>query len=86
MRQQGIKPANGTKGCILHVGGSYWVFRVYKEGGDFKDYDLLHSDLFVIIDDEDSAFYEEGDRQSLDHSPETLGYYYDQEADSRKVR
>lgn len=73
MIQSKIRPAKGTKGCLLHIGLKNWVFRVYNEDHSFKDYDLLHSDLFVTIDDEDSAFYEDGNDLRLDHSPDTLG-------------
>lgn len=67
------KPANGTMGFLIPVGNNY-MFRVYGEGTSFKDYDLRHSDLCVIIHDEDSAFYEDKHGVRLDHSPDTLGY------------
>jgi hypothetical protein len=67
-----IKSANGATGCLLRVGFSEFVFRVYEDGS-FKDYDLIHSDLQFTICDPDAAFYEDGDNLKLDHSPETLG-------------
>lgn len=69
-----MKPisANGIKGCILPI-GNLWVFRVYDEGGNFTDYDIHHSDLQVVIADEDAYFYEKNGKIYLDHAPNTLG-------------
>ena len=67
-----IKSANGATGCLLRVGFSEFVFRVYEDGS-FKDYDLIHSDLQFTICDPDATFYEDGERLTLDHNPETLG-------------
>lgn len=64
--------ATGTTGFLCYnIDGSYF-FRVYSENG-FKDYDLVHSDLKVTIEDDDAYFYEASDYAILDHSPETLG-------------
>jgi len=50
------------------------MLRVYtKNHKSFVDYELHHSDLSVIIDDEDAYFYQHKDRMILDHSPATLG-------------
>lgn len=68
-----ITSANGATGCLLRVGFSEWVFRVYEDGAGFKDYDLHHSDLQFTICDPDASFYEDGERLTLDHNPETLG-------------
>lgn len=69
-----VTPAVGTRGHLLYLHGhNYFVFRVYTEGHGFKDYDIRHSDLCVIINDEDAHFYEGHNRMILDHSPETLG-------------
>ena len=68
-----IMPANGTKGQILRVGFSEWVFRVYDSEHNFIDYDLHHSDLCVTITDEDAFFYKKNGVDCLDHSPKTLG-------------
>lgn len=67
------KPADGTKGILLRVDFDKWVFRVYKENNYFIDYDLLHSDLQVTIDDKESTFYSDDKGNRLDHTPETLG-------------
>ena len=68
-----MQSADGVTGIIIHSGGHYW-FRVYEDLGEFKDYNLAHSDLSVTINDSDATFYEyENGTMSLDHSPETLG-------------
>ena len=63
--------ANKKSGCLLYAAGNFY-FRVYDEEG-FKDYKILHSDLFVTINDVDAYFYEKPDGLVLDHSPQTLG-------------
>jgi hypothetical protein len=68
-----IIPAKGTKGCLIHTGNNNYVFRVYDNGHNFIDYDLLHSDLFVTIDDDDATFYRNEFGDTLDHAPATLG-------------
>jgi hypothetical protein len=71
-----MKPisANGVTGHLLYTGGpTKYVFRVYKDDGNFIDYDLHHSDLCVTITDEDAVFYSSDDSNILDHSPDTLG-------------
>lgn len=70
-----VKSANGVSGHLLYIhGASTSVFRVYGRNGDFIDYDILHSDLHVTIDDADAAFYSlDSGRAVLDHCPETLG-------------
>jgi len=72
-----IKSANGVRGCLLnpyHKEGG-WTFRVYDyENHTHTDYDLCHSDLFVMIDDADAFFYKDSNGPNLlDHSPATLG-------------
>jgi hypothetical protein len=65
--------ADGVEGHLLYTGTGQYVFRVYTDGGEFTDYDLLHSDLCVTITDEDAVFYSSDDSNILDHSPDTLG-------------
>ena len=69
-----VKPAAGTKGILCRsIDGGYFL-RVTQTDGDYKDYDLRHSDLSITIDlDEEAAFYEAGETLTLDHAPETLG-------------
>lgn len=67
-----IRSANGITGCLL-LGGTTPIFRVYDyENQTFADYDILHSDLFVTINDEDAELYI-GKYNAIDHSRETLG-------------
>jgi hypothetical protein len=68
------KSANGVRGHLLyiHSDGKY-VFRVYDAEHNFVDYDLLHSDLCVTINDEDAYFYRDEWKDVLDHAPNTLG-------------
>ena len=69
------KPAKGTRGFIMRsaVGDGHF-FRVYDHNHNFKDYDILHFDLEVVILEDDATFYETENRNYLDHSPLTYGY------------
>jgi len=63
------KPAKGTKGYLIYTMNDEYVFRVYKEDHSFIDYDILHCDLELTINDDDATFYEyEDGRNILDHS------------------
>ncbi|HEU0203591.1 MAG TPA: hypothetical protein VFR86_24540 [Burkholderiaceae bacterium] len=68
------RPAAGIKGFLLRgVDGKYF-FRVYRDAGEFIDYELRHDDLEVTVSvDALASFYEIGERRILDHSPEVLG-------------
>jgi hypothetical protein len=69
------KSANGVRGHLLYIhGDNKYVFRVYDAEHNFVDYDLLHCDLCVTIDDEDAYFYRDEWKDVLDHSPATLGH------------
>ena len=68
-----IKPAKGKKGFLIWCGGEKYVFRIYDKDGTFIDYDLMHSDCEIIINDDDGYLYTDPQGNSLDHSPETLG-------------
>jgi hypothetical protein len=73
-----IKSANGVSGHLIRTMGGKYFFRVYTEKTfSFKDYELLHSDLYVTIDDEDATLYEDGETLLLDHNPATLGVKYE---------
>ena len=66
--------ANGVVGDLIYCHATKeYVFRVYDANHDFKDYDIVHSDMRVKIIDADAFFYEENGVQHLDHSPATLG-------------
>lgn len=68
------KSANGVRGHLLYIhGDGKYVFRVYDANHNFVDYDLLHNDLCVTIDDADAYFYRDEYSDVLDHAPATLG-------------
>jgi hypothetical protein len=70
-----IKNAVGARGFVLDTLDGP-VFRVYHKDNSFTDYDLRHSDLEVIIVDEDAFFYPDStgkDGGTLDYSPATQG-------------
>ena len=76
--QMKVKSADGVSGHLIRSAGGKYFFRVYtEETFSFKDYELIHSDLYVTIDDEDATFYEDGDTLLLDHNPATLGVKYE---------
>jgi hypothetical protein len=68
------RPAQGTTGCLIysHALRTYF-FRVYDSANNFVDYDLLHCDLQVTIDDVDAYFYQDSNGAFLDHAPATMG-------------
>ncbi len=68
-----IKCADGVEGLLIADMFGEIFFRVYHSPGVFTDYKYRHSDMSVVIKDEDAYFYSDGDRHILDHSPETLG-------------
>jgi hypothetical protein len=72
--QPQCRPAKGTTGCLIysHARREYF-FRVYDTDGNFVDYDLLHCDLQVTVDDADAYFYQDSRCAVLDHAPATLG-------------
>jgi hypothetical protein len=68
-----IKPAKGLRGHLIYSGDGDYYFRVYDKDHNFVDYVVRHSDLTVIIDDDDATLYEDEFSTILDHSPATLG-------------
>jgi hypothetical protein len=68
-----VKSANGVTGMIIRTSWTEYVFRVVNDDDSYTDYDILHSDLIVTIDDPDAYFYTNEHRSVLDHSPETYG-------------
>lgn len=72
-----IKSANGLACCLIYCGDGQYRIRAYGEHklGMFEDYDILISDLFFSINDEDAHVYvdEVTGRKFIDHNPETLG-------------
>lgn len=68
-----VHSANKVKGTLIKSFDNKYYFRVYSDDG-FKDYVIGHSDLQIIIDDEDAEFYEyDTGNLYLDHSRKTLG-------------
>lgn len=66
-------PASGKNGVIIRSLGTFF-FRVYHADHTFTDYEIRHDDLSLIIDQDSlAAFYTDGQRHVLDHSPEVLG-------------
>ncbi|MCW2601812.1 MAG: hypothetical protein JWM02_3641 [Frankiales bacterium] len=66
--------AAGVKGVLLRSPSGPMIFRVYRDGHEFTDYEIRHDELAVTIDPEELAmFYRDGDRDVLDHRPEVLG-------------
>ena len=67
------KPAKGVKGYIMRGadidGNRFYFFRVYDEEHNFKDYDILHFDLEIVILEDDATFYESETTKVLDHAP-----------------
>jgi hypothetical protein len=68
-----IKPAKGMCGHLIYSGNGDYYFRVYDKDHNFVDYAVRHSDLTVIIDDDDAVLYNDEIGARLDHSPATLG-------------
>ena len=71
-------PATGASGCLIRssIDGA-WYFRVYtsNDNSTFDDYELIHLDLAITVDDECAAFYADGDGNLwLDYDPQTYGY------------
>lgn len=65
------KSANGVEGHLIYTQNGKYIFRVYDADHNFVDYALQHSDLCIIINDEDAYFYL---NSVLDHAPATLGH------------
>lgn len=67
--------AKGLAGHLQWSGENYY-FRVYNENGSFKDYNIMHCDLEVTINDSDAFLYPTPQGLwdgVLDHSPSTHG-------------
>ena len=71
------KSANGTKGMLLRTNSpKKFFFRIYHDVATFDDYQILHDDLSVTIDEDSLAsFYEnEAGDKFFDHSPKVFGW------------
>jgi hypothetical protein len=67
------KSAKGLRGHLIYSGDGDYYFRVYDKDHNFVDYAIRHSDLTVIIDDDDAVLYDDEFSARLDHSPATFG-------------
>jgi hypothetical protein len=67
------KSATGADGCLIRGHDGTYYFRVYDADHNFRDYDLMHSDLSITITDPDAFFYTDEYSDRLDHAPATLG-------------
>lgn len=70
-------PAKGVRGCLIReclFDGSVGklIFRVYSEDKKtFRDYDIIHDDVWIMIDDNTAALFngkEDADTNHLDYS------------------
>jgi len=70
-----LTSAKGTKGCLIATMGGKFMFRVYNKNYEFKDYDIHHFDMNIVIDDEDAFFHVNTDtgKSWIDYSAPTLG-------------
>ena len=59
--------AKGLKGFLIRTLDNEFVFRVYHEDHSFTDYDILHYDLEVEIIGDDSAVFNDGERNWIDY-------------------
>ena len=66
-------PAQVVQGHLIYTVDGKYMFRVYADDFTFVDYELLHSDLLITINDEDATLYSDEFGNGLDHNPETLG-------------
>lgn len=76
-KAKNIRSANGLRGTLIAINGDV-SFRVYDEQDKsrFTDYSIAHSNLEIMIQDDDAYIYESQEDDSdpiIDHSPQTLG-------------
>ena len=74
-----MESAKGLKGFLLSFDGEC-TFRVYHDEKDedgitkFTDYEIIHPDLQITIDDDDAFIYKREDGEPYIYvSPKTLG-------------
>ena len=67
-----IKSAKGIKG-VLCVSTGFTFLRVTNEDNTYTDYDIIHYDMNITIDDDDAHIYKNDGEYYIDYSPETLG-------------
>jgi hypothetical protein len=74
MKKEKRTSATGAHGVVFQSmdGKTLW-FRVYGKDFEFKDYEVVHSDLSVRITDHDADLVEVDGKLYLDHTKSTLG-------------
>jgi hypothetical protein len=68
------RAAVGTKGFIMRSADGSHFFRVYNDGGEFIDYDIMHYDMEVQILEDSAVFINKGENNYIDYSAKVLGY------------
>ncbi len=69
-----VENAAGVTGVLIKLINGGYAFRVYHENKKFTDYEINHDDLPIKIEsDALASFYSNGEKHSLDHSPEVFG-------------
>ncbi len=68
-----VTSATGMRGVLCMGADGKVFFRQYGADGSFEDYDLCHTDLSVVIEDEATLYEFEDGSKILDHSPQVLG-------------
>ena len=69
-----VEPAAGVSGVLCRDSAGSYFFRVFHSDESFTDYELLHDDLPVTIEqDALASFYRLREHCVLDHSPQVLG-------------
>ena len=68
-----IESVNGREACLIRCADGAYRIRLYTAVGVFKDYDIMHNDIWFEINDDDCFLYEDGENAWIDHSPSTLG-------------
>ena len=79
-----VRSASGVEGVLCRTLDGDYFFRIYQKG-QFRDFDLRHSDLKVRITDGDASFYEHEKFRLLDHSPEVLGLEKIEDTDEKST-
>jgi len=77
-RTKNTRDASGVSGILISSPENGYFFRVTDSDGEFVDYELIHDDLPITIDDNSFAtLYRDADGDDdvgiLDHSPSVLG-------------
>lgn len=72
-----VQRFNEKSGILIKCLNGSLAFREYLADESFTDFEILHSDLSIKIDEEEAAIYEIDGHYVIDHAPETLGLTVD---------